>query len=184
MPMKGPYRDGSFDVRVQGRYAQMLLPEDHADHISVEDLDIEELARGQLKDKNGKFTGRPPKVLPREIVDAMRLEHHKRVNGILEQSLPAQVRTMIEISANRKNDPGVRLKAAIYVYERFMGRTPEKINITAETRVQDIVDDILYEVEEYRQSAVEKEIQATEEELTRAPKRRTPGQRMQARKNR
>jgi hypothetical protein len=180
--MKGPYRDGSYDVRVQGRYAQMLLPEDHEDHISVHDLDIEELARGQLKDKNGKFTGRPPKVLPREIVDAMRNEHHKRVNGILEQSLPQQVKTMIEISQNKKADPGVRLKAAIYVYERFMGRTPEKINITAESRVQDIVDDILYEVGEKQQSAVEKEIEETREELTRAPKRRTPGQRMQARK--
>lgn len=184
MPMKGPYKDGSLDVRVVGRYARMMLPPDDEDHISVDDLDIEELARGQLKDKNGRFTGRPPRLLPREIVDAMRNEHYKRVNGILESSLPDQVKTMIEISGNKKADPGVRLKAAIYVYERFMGKTPEKINITAETRVQDIVDDILYEVEEYRQSAVEKEIKATEEELTRAPKRRTPGQRMQARRNR
>jgi hypothetical protein len=182
--MKGPYKDGSVDVRVQGRYAKMMLPEDHEDHISVHDLDLEELARGQLKDKNGKFTGRPPRLLPREIVDAMRNEHHKRVNGILEQSLPDQVKNMIEIAQNRRYDPAVRLKASIYVYERFMGRTPEKVNITAETTVQDIVDDILYEVGEAQQSAVEKEIEETREELERVPKRRTPGQRMQARKNR
>jgi hypothetical protein len=181
--MGRPYKDGSVKVVVQGRYARMMLPEDHEDHISVHDLDIEELARGQLKDRNGRFAGRPPKVLPREIVDAMRNEHYKRINGILEQSLPDQVKTMIEISQNRKADPGVRLKAAIYVYERFMGKTPDKLNITAESKVQDLVDEILYEVDEKRMTAVEKEIEDTREELERAPKRRTPAQRMQQRRS-
>jgi len=178
----GPYRDGSVDIRVGGRYAQLLYNDDHPDKLRVEDLDIEELARCQLKDKNGKFTGRPPRLLPREIVDAFRNEHYKRINAELEQSLSAQVKTMIEIAGNKRADPGVRLKAAIYVYERFMGKTPDKLNITAESKVQDLVDDILYEVDEKRQTAIEKEIEDTREELDRAPKRRTPAQRMQARR--
>lgn len=181
----GPFRDGSIDVRVAGRYACLLLPEDHPDHIPISDLDTEELARGQLKDKNGRFTGRKPKFLPRQIVDAMRSEHYARVNGLLEESLSDQVKNMIEIANNRRNDPGVRLKAAIYVYERFMGKIPDKINHTAESTVQDIVDEILYDVDEKRNSAIDKELELAQEELDDTPRRqarRTPAQRMQQRR--
>lgn len=164
----GPYADGSVDIRVGGRYAQMMLPEDHEDYLGPEDLDLEELASGRLKDKNGKFSGRPPKFLPRQIVDAMRSEHYKRVNGLLEESLSDQVKTMIEISSDIDVDPSTRLKAAIYVYERFMGRTPDRPAVTAESTVDDLVDDILFDVEEQRLSAVEKEIAAAEGEIDNA----------------
>lgn len=159
------FADGSVEVRIHGRYAQLLLPEDHEDHLGVEDLDIEELAKGKLKDKNGKFTGRPPKFLPRQIFDAMRSEYYKRVNALLEESLSDQVKTMIEISQDPEVEPATRLKAAIYVYERFMGKVPEKINMTAQSTVDSIVDEIMYEVDQAGMTAVEKEIAATEETL-------------------
>jgi hypothetical protein len=178
------YADGSIDVRVGGRYAQLLLAKDHPDHLSVQDLDTEELARGRLKDKNGKFSGRPPKFLPREIVDGMRNEHYKRVNAVLEESLSDMVKVMRDIAKDKKEDAGVRLKAAIYVFERFMGKTPDKINVSTETTVQDIVDDILYEVGEHQQTEIEKELDLAQEELRDTPirKRRTPGQRMRERR--
>jgi hypothetical protein len=169
------------DIRVNGRHARLLLPEDDPDHIGVEDLDLDELAKGQLKDKNGRFTGRPPKFLPRQIVDAMRNEHYKRVNAVLEESLTDMVKTMRDIAKDKKQDGGTRLKAAIYVYERFMGKTPEKINITSESRVQDIVDEILYDIDEEQKTAVEREIEATREVLDEPRRRRTPRARMQKR---
>jgi len=178
------YRDGSVDVRVSGRYARLMYAPDHPEYLGVEDLDLEELSRGQLKDRNGRFTGRPPKFLPRQIVDAMRAEHYARVNGLLEQSLSQQVKTMMEISKNRNVDPGVRLKAAIYVYERFMGKVPDKINVSAGQRVDDIVEDILYDVEEHQQTEIEKELAAAEEELKdgRTRRRRPAARRTQTRR--
>lgn len=178
------YANGEIDVRVGGRYAQLLLPEDHPDHLSVEDLDTEELAKGRLKDKNGKFSGRPPKFLPRQIVDAMRREHYQRVNAVLEESLSDMVKTMRSIALDPKADDATRLKAAIYVFERFMGKTPDKINITTETQVQDIVDDIMYEVEEKQKTEVEKELEAAQEELrdTTARRRKSPAARMRERR--
>lgn len=183
--MKGPYKNGDVDVRVSGRYARLLYDDDHPDKLRIEDLDTEELARGQLKDKNGKFTGRPPRFLPRQIIDAMRNEHYKRVNAILEESLSDMVKMMRDIAKDKKQDGGVRLKAAIYVYERFMGKTPERISITNEAKVNDIVDEILYDIDEGQKTAVEREIEATREVLDEPrAKRRSPRARMQRRDDR
>jgi hypothetical protein len=176
--------NGAMDVRVHGRYARLLLPPDDPDHISVDDLDTEELARLQLKDKNGKFTGRPPKFLPREIVDAFRREHYSRVNAILEESLSDMVKTMRAIALDKHEDGATRLKAAIYVFERFMGKTPDKINITKESTVEDIVDDILFDIDEKQKTEIEKELDLAQEELKRDPprRRRTPAERMRERR--
>lgn len=148
--------------------------------LSVEDLDTEELAKGRLKDKNGKFTGRPPKFLPRQLIDAMRSEHYKRVNGILEESLSDMVKTMRAIAKDPDQDGATRLKAAIYVYERFMGKTPDKVEVLRGDKVQDVVDRIMYDIKE---SPIEQEIAATEEELAR-PVRRTRARSARTRANR
>ena len=161
---RGPYADGSVDVRVSGRYAQLMTGD-----LTVEDLDTEELARGQLKDKNGRFTGRPPKFLPRQILDAMRSEHHKRVNAVLEESLSDVVKVMRGVALDKKAEPAIRLKAAIYIYERFMGKVPDKIEVDKGAKVDAIVDKILYDMGE---SPIEQEIAATEEEMSRPPSSR------------
>ena len=169
---KDLYANGSMDVRVFGRYAQLLLPPEHPDHLSVEDLDIEELAKGKLKDKNGRFTGRPPKLLPRQIIDAMRKEHYKRVNAVLEESLSDMVKTMRAIALDPTADDAVRLKAAIYVYERFMGKIPDRVDINTESKIDTLVESILYDAEADQRTEIEKELAATQEEL-RAPRRRS-----------
>ena len=150
-------------VQFTGRYKALIDGE-----ISVEDLDVEELARGRLKDSGGKFRGRPPKFLPRQIVDAMKAEHYKRVNGILEESLCDMVKTMREIALDPMIDPATRLKAAIYVYERFMGKTPDRVEVSRGDKVGDVVAKIMYDIGE---SPIEREIAATEEELNATPAR-------------
>lgn len=161
--------DGRMDVRVSGRYAQLLLPEDDPDHLSIEDLDTEELAQGRLKDKNGRFTGRPPKFLPRQIIDAMKSEHYKRVNAVLEESLSDVVKVMRGVAMDKYAEPAVRLKAAIYIYERFMGKLPDRIEVNKGDKVDKLISKIMYDAGE---SPIEQEIKATEEELIRAPRSR------------
>jgi hypothetical protein len=151
--------EGESRVQYSGRYKALV-----EGTLSVEDLDTEELAKGRLKDKNGTFTGRPPKFLPRQLVDAMRSEHYKRVNSVLEESLSDMVKTMRAIALDPKQEGSVRLKAAVYVYERFMGKTPDRIQVIKGDKVQDVVDRIMYDIGE---SPIEQEIAATEEELTR-----------------
>lgn len=170
-----PRSQASARIQYSGRYKALVEGD-----LSVEDLDTEELAKGRLKDKNGKFTGRPPKFLPRQLIDAMRSEHYKRVNGILEESLSDMVKTMRAIAKDPDQDGATRLKAAIYVYERFMGKTPDKVEVLRGDKVQDVVDRIMYDIKE---SPIEQEIAATEEELAR-PVRRTRARSARTRANR
>lgn len=152
---------GRSEVKHSGRYQDLI-----DGTISVEDLTTEELAKGRLMDKNGRFQGRPPKFLPRQLVDAMRSEHYRRVNSVLEESLSDMVKTMRAIAKDPDEDGATRLKAAIYVYERFMGKTPDRVETARGDRVDDVVDRILYDIGE---SPIEQEIAATEAEL-RAPR--------------
>lgn len=112
---------GAVDLRITGRYAMLL-----DGRLSVEELDDEELARCQLKDKNGKFTGRPPKALPAELVRRMKQEFFRRGDDIFEKGYVEAVETMLKIM-RQSDDDAIRLKAAQYVVERVRGKTPDKV---------------------------------------------------------
>ena len=155
---------GRSQVKYSARYKALIDGE-----LAVEDLDTEELAKGRLKDKDGKFRGRPPNFLPRKLVEAMRSEHHRRINAALEESLSDTVRTMRGIMRDPEADPSTRLKAAIYVYERFMGKTPDRIEVNRGDKVEQVVERIMYDMGE---SPIEREIAATEEELDRPAQRK------------
>lgn len=166
---------GKAEVRFSGRWKQLIDGD-----IGVEDLDTEELAKGKLRDKDGKFRGRPPKFIPRQLVDAMRSEHHRRINAALEESLSDTVKTMRAIMNDPEQDGATRLRAAIYVYERFMGKTPDRVVAQKGDKVDDVIERIMYDIGE---SPIEREIAETEAELTRPPAARRRGRVAQSRVN-
>lgn len=125
--------------RVTGRYAMLAQG-----ILKVEDLDDEELARGQLKDKNGVFTGRPPKLLPQELVQAMRREWLGRAESKLRAALmESGIGTLVDLAKNKNIDESVRLRAAQTIIERTMGKVPDKIEIRAEDPVEQLFRNIL-----------------------------------------
>ena len=131
--------DDDFYVRVTGRYAMLAQG-----LISVEDLDDDELSRGQLKDKNGQFRGRPPKMMPIELVQAMRREWLSRAEAKLRDALyDGGLATYVELSQNKTIDPGVRLRAADRIVERTMGKVPDKVEIKSEDPVEALFRSIL-----------------------------------------
>ena|SRR5687768_7469571 len=167
---------GRSEVKHSGRYQDLI-----DGTLLVEDLTTEELAKGKLMDKDGTFRGRPPKFLPRQLVDAMRSEHHRRINAALEESLSDTVKTMRRIMNDETQDGATRLKAAIYVYERFMGKTPDRVEVKRGDKVDDVVERILYDMGE---SPIEQEIAATEEELARPVRRTRAARTVRTRTNR
>lgn len=134
----GGRKDGTLELRVTGRYVQLLKGE-----LKVEDLDEEELARCQLKDRNGKFTGRPPKYLPRSIVMAMKKEFLERGDQLFSESYVDAVKTFGRIMRDPRVDPAVQLKAAQYVVERIAGKTPERIELTTDAPWQVMLEKII-----------------------------------------
>ena len=145
-------------VRVTGRYAMLLQG-----IIKIEDLDDDELARGQLKDKNGYFSGRPPKMIPGEMVQAMRREWISRAEAKLREALMDHgIGTLVEIAKNKQMDEGVRLRAAERIIERTMGKVPDKIELRAEDPVEALFRSILSDP---RGLAAPREFSADEREL-------------------
>ena len=128
-----------YKVRITGRYALLL-----SGAITVEDLDDEELSRGQLKAVDGSFRGRPPKVVPQELLQAMRREWLTRAQDKLRAALlESGIGTLVSLAGNELIDPGVRLRAAEKIIERTMGKVPDKIEVAAEDPVETLFRKVL-----------------------------------------
>lgn len=101
-------------------------------HLSAQDLDLEELQRGQLRDKNGNFTGRPPDWIPRHLHQAMIQElRHRMEQRFMEYAIPA-IEEMVDIMKTGETRDIVRLQAATYIVERVMGKIPNQDKVSVE----------------------------------------------------
>lgn len=126
--------DDDIEVRLRGRYAMLVNG-----LIKVEDLDDEEVARGQLKCQDGTWRGRPPKVIPAELVQAMRKEWLSRAEGKLREALMGPgIGTLVELARDRSVDEAVRLRASQTIIDRMMGKVPDKVEIRSEDPVESL----------------------------------------------
>lgn len=128
--------------RVPNRY-QALVNGD----IDIETITLEELLRGQLMDKNGKFTGRPPNVIPKAFHDMMVRELTKRMNAKFAGATEMAINTLMEIAGNPRAPADARFKAATYIVERLMGKVPDKQIVEAtiakwEINLQGLIVDV------------------------------------------
>lgn len=126
-------------VRVQSpRLAKLISGE-----LKVEDLDDEELARGYPKDRGGKFRGRPPKMIPKELHDRMTRELLRRGQDMFRMEYQTAIEAMAKIAADPTEKSADRIKAAQYIIERVAGKVPDKVEIAAADPWQQIIDRIV-----------------------------------------
>ncbi|QFG10631.1 hypothetical protein HWC68_gp97 [Gordonia phage Gibbin] len=95
--------------------------------IAVEDLDDEELARGQCRDENGRFSGKPPKAIPKDIHDALVRRLFERAREAFQAELLPAIQTLGELARSDAVEPADRIKAASLVIDRVMGKNAEVI---------------------------------------------------------
>lgn len=99
--------------------------------IGVADLDDEELRAGRCRDNLGRI----PKVtktmenIPRDLYEAMVLEHQTRTQDRFRQAMDYAVDTIVEVMLDPANEPRDRLDAAKYVKEQVMGKTPDRVQV-------------------------------------------------------
>lgn len=118
--------------------------------ITVEDLDDEEIAKGQLRAADGSFKGRPPNYLPREIAMAWAREGQKR-HQLWVAGMVGEAQDTVRDLNKRSLSPAdaTRLKAAFWILERYAGKTPDRVEVKAEVQTwEHVVEDILVDVEE------------------------------------
>jgi hypothetical protein len=114
----------------------------------VSTLDSTELARAQLKDKNGGFAGRPPALVPRAFYDACIKELMTRGQEAYRQNYLEAIKAMTDIATNPGVKEGDRIKAAQFVIERLEGKVPDRLVVAAEDPFREFVAGVVANVEE------------------------------------
>jgi hypothetical protein len=93
-------------------------------------LDADELARGQLKDSRGAFSGRPPRVIPREFHLACQRELMRRFNEHMQEALLDATKKYIQLASD-VGDPAVQERMLRYIIERVVGPVPKEVKLSA-----------------------------------------------------
>lgn len=114
----------------------------------VSSLTAEELARGQLMDKNGSFTGRPPHFVPRHFHDACIRELLARGKVLYKENYVRAIQAMTEIANSTTAKESDRIKAAQFVIERLEGKVPDRLEVSAADPWQQIISGIVAEVDD------------------------------------
>lgn len=95
--------------------------------ISVEDLDDEEIARGQCRRADGTFSANPPKMIPKAIHDRMVSVLFERANEAFKVALIPAVITLGKIANGDAYEPADRIKAASLIVDRVMGKNADVV---------------------------------------------------------
>lgn len=95
----------------------------------LSEWDDEEIRRGQRRNRNGGFSGRPPKLVPQ----AIHAERHRRTltraHQLFTQNTERAVQVLIDIASDESAPHSDRVKAASLILDRVMGRAPQAIEV-------------------------------------------------------
>lgn len=81
-------------------------------------------------DKNGRFAGRPPKVVPKAIHQELVQRRMLDAHSLLGQNLVKAVQVLVDIATDKRADAAVRVKAASLIMDRVLGKVPDKVMLT------------------------------------------------------
>lgn len=130
LAVPGKRRTRSMPGGVQGPRTRHELWE--AGLIKIEDMSDKEVEKGRWADKDGKFKGRPTKVMPRKFADELQVERIKRWNKKVQEDLDPMRQVLLDIALNPRASADARHKCAVYLIERAVGKVPEKNEIKLE----------------------------------------------------
>ena len=92
----------------------------------------EELVRGYRKDKNGRWSGRPPTIVPRAIHDELVKRRLAQAGEMLRESLVDAVVLLRTVVTDEEAQYSDRIKAAALIMDRVMGKAPDKLTVEIE----------------------------------------------------
>lgn len=111
--------------------------------LKIEDLDDRELQRGQLMNRNGTFSGRPSKMIPRKFALAAQEEYKRRITLMMQEMIPDAMKSL-HMSVKYGDDVAApRLPAVKEVLERTIGKVTDKKEIAATVRHEEIQTKLL-----------------------------------------
>jgi hypothetical protein len=110
-------------------------------------LEGQEIARCQLRDKNGFFTGQPPQRLPAGARAARKRALMERAGLAFELKVERAAEYLGEVLDDENADVKDRIAAADRILDRGIGPKPQKLEVTAEVKPwEGLVTGILVDV--------------------------------------
>jgi hypothetical protein len=97
----------------------------------------------QLRDKNGQWGGRKPRVVPRELAQAHARELLNRNDKLMREVILKATAVFTDIIDDDQASDADRMKAAQYLHDRILGKTPDRVELRAELKPwENVVDEI------------------------------------------
>lgn len=129
--------DGSRQLAaLSPRYQKLATGE-----MSVEELDWEELLRGQLKNEDGHFSGAKPSILPRQMHEAIAREILLRAESKFRENYDVAMEAILGLIRSPRTPAREKLAAAQYVIERTIGKIPDKQDVQVSvSKFQELVE--------------------------------------------
>lgn len=113
-----------------------------AGKLPVEEWDLEELGRMQLKSFHGNFQGRPPVLKPQEV-RAVQAEIVRRGGMKFMQYGPIAIDMTFKLMMDATVEGATRLRAANTIIERCYGKVPDVVKATVVSAWQEDIDAVM-----------------------------------------
>lgn len=117
------------NVQINTRYQEFVDGK-----LTIDDLDEEEIMRGQLRTVAGDFRGRPPAYVPQVFAKAIAERQRQMVYIELGRKVLKALTTLDEVMSRQHPQPGdnARVAAARLILEYNIGKVPDKVELKAE----------------------------------------------------
>jgi hypothetical protein len=128
-------RSRSVRIRPGKRWSEIILAIKAGEYTWAqfcEGLDEEELARGQLRDQDGGFKGRPPSFVPREFHLTCQREMKRRFEEIFGSEVLGIARQYVKLAQSEEIPAKDRAKMMQYAMERIFGGIPKEFKVSSE----------------------------------------------------
>lgn len=125
----------SLRMRLGKRWSEIVLAVKAGEYTwrqFAEGLSEEELLRCQLKDKDGRFMGRPPAFVPREFLLECQREQRRRFEEIFGSEVLGIAREYVKLCSDKEIPGKDRAKLMQYAMERIFGGIPKEVKLTQE----------------------------------------------------
>lgn len=109
----------------------------------------EELTRGQRRDRNGGWSGRPPKVVPTALHRELTRRQMQKVQEHLRDNLLVAAEALTEMIQSPHVDDSTKVRAIQMIFDRVLGKAPEKIDVQVfQSKMQEAFEVMLVPTED------------------------------------
>lgn len=115
-------------VRIGAATTKIITGQD-----DLSEWDDEELRQGQRRDKNGRFQGRTPKIVPKALHDELVRRTLIQANDIMRDNLEEAVCMLVALAKSPGVEAKDRLRAISMIMDRVMGKSPDKVEISGQS---------------------------------------------------